>query len=80
MTFHFDHVFGDCEADAEDHINKGSVGFDFFHTFAEDGAVAVCQADLRGAAGYRTLVQALWTLGHLGEGHCEVSQQSSAEL
>jgi len=80
MTFHFDHVFGDKQADAEDHINSGSVGFDFFYAFAEQGVVDVCQADLRGAAGYRTLVHALWTLGHLGEGHCRVSQQSSIDL
>ena len=80
MTFHFDHLFGDSEADVEDHINTGSVGFDFFHTFAEDGAVDVCQTELKGAEGYRTLVHALWTLGHLGEGHCEVSEQSSLDL
>jgi len=80
MTFHFDHVFGDNEADAEDHINTGSVGFDFFYAFAEDGVVDVHQADLQGAEGYSTLVQALWTLGHLGEGHCEVSEQSSGGL
>jgi hypothetical protein len=77
MTFHLDHVFGDNQADEEDHINTGSVGFDFFGAFAEDGVVDVSQADLQDAEGYPTLVQALWTLGHLGEGHCAVSQQSS---
>lgn len=30
MTFHFDHVFGDIETGMDDHINTGSVGFDFF--------------------------------------------------
>jgi hypothetical protein len=80
MTFHFDHVFGDNEADAEDHINTGSVGFDFFYAFAENGVVDVCQEDLQGAEGYGTLVRALWTLGHLGEGHCGVSQQSSKDI
>ena len=77
MTFHYDHVFGDKQADAEDHINTGSVGFDFFYPFARDGVVDARQEDLQDAEGYRTLVQALWTLGHLGEGHCQVSQQSS---
>ncbi len=80
MTFHFDHLFGDNQADAEDHINTGSVGFDFFYPFARDGVVDVRQEDLQDAEGYRTLVQALWTLGHLGEGHCRVSQQSSLDL
>jgi hypothetical protein len=77
MTFHFDHVFGDHEAGMDDHINTGSVGFDFFYTFAGGGAVEVSQGEMKDAAGYQNLIQALWTLGHLGEGHCEVSQQSS---
>ena len=80
MTFHFDHVFGDIEAAAGDHINTGSVGFDFFHRFAEDGTVDVSQQQLRGAEGYHTLVEALWTLGHLGEGHCEATGQSSRDI
>jgi hypothetical protein len=77
MTFHLDHVFGDSNADEEDHINSGSVGFDFFYAFGDHGVVDVCQGDLKKAEGYSTLVQALWNLGHLGEGHCEVSQRSS---
>jgi len=80
MTFHFDHVFGDIGAPKDDHINTGSVGFDFFHAFARDGVVDVAQLELRNADGYRTLIHALWSLGHLGEGHCEVSEQSSSEL
>jgi hypothetical protein len=80
MTFHFDHIFGDIEADKDDHINTRSVGFDFFYPFAQDGVVDVRQEDLQDAEGYRTLVEALWTLGHLGEGHCEVSEQSSKDL
>jgi hypothetical protein len=79
MTFHFDHVFGDKEAGKADHINAGSVGFDFFNAFAEGGVVDVRQGQLKGAEGYDTLVRALWTLGHLGEGHCGVSGQTSVE-
>ena len=78
MTFHFDHIFGDSEAEAGDHINTGSVGFDFFRSFAEGRQVIVEQNEMRGADGYNTLVHAIWTLGHLGEGHCEVSKQTSA--
>ncbi len=80
MTFHFDHVFGDAEAPDDDHINTGSVGFDFFNAFAKDGKVDVSQADLKDAKNYNTLVKALWTLGHLGEGHCHCTNQSSAEI
>ncbi len=79
MTFHFDHIFGDKEAAADDHINTGSVGFDFFNQFAEDGKVNVSQGDMAGAEGYGTLVNAVWSLGHLGEGHCVCANQSSAD-
>jgi len=78
MTFHFDHIFGDQEAAANDHINTGSVGFDFFNQFAQNGKVHVCQSEMKSAACYDTLVRAIWTLGHLGEGHCDISNQSSA--
>jgi len=78
MTFHFDHIFGDQEAAADDHINTGSVGFDFFNQFTQNGKVDVRQSELKKAVGYDTLVRAIWTLGHLGEGHCDVANQSSA--
>ncbi|UCF95910.1 MAG: hypothetical protein JSV89_12060 [Spirochaetaceae bacterium] len=80
MTFHFDHVFGDSGAGEDDHINTGSVGFDFFYAYVSGGVVDVSQAELKDTEDYSALVQALWTLGHLGEGHCEVSQQSSREF
>lgn len=78
MTFHFDHIFGDKEAPEDDHINTGSVGFDFFKRFLKDGKVEVEQSEMKPEKDYKTLVEAIWTLGHLGEGHCEVSNQSSA--
>ena len=77
MTFHFDHIFGDIEAAQDDHINTGSVGFDFFRLFAEGNTVDVTQEEMKKTAGYSTLVKAVWSLGHLGEGHCDVSAQSS---
>ena len=80
MTFHFDHIFGDKEAPDDDHINTGSVGFDFFNPFSKEGKVDVIQEDMKTAKEFKTLVQAMWTLGHLGEGHCEVSNQSSADI
>jgi hypothetical protein len=77
MTFHFDHIFGDSEAASDDHINTGSVGFDFFYGFERGGSVDTTQSELKEAPEYPTLVRSIWTLGHLGEGHCEVSGQSS---
>lgn len=79
ITFHFDHLFGDNEAPQDDHVNTGAVGFDFFNDLAEHGVVNVTQARARSAEGYATLLKAIWTLGHLGEGHCAVSNQSSAK-
>lgn len=77
MTFHFDHIFGDAEAPADDHINTGSVGFDFFNQFAKDGTVAVHQKEMKDKDAYKTLIHAIWTLGHLGEGHCDVTEAST---
>ena len=79
MTFHFDHIFGDNEAPADDHINTGSVGFDFFNQFVKNGKVAIAQSDMTKSKGYDVLLKAIWTLGHLGEGHCECINQSSAD-
>lgn len=73
MTFHFDHIFGDIQAPENSHINTGSVGFDFFNKLAKDGTVDVCQKDLKDQKGYKTLIHAIETLGHLGEGHCEAT-------
>jgi hypothetical protein len=65
------------KASKDDHVNTGSVGFDFFHRFIEGDTVDVSQSEMKNSEGYSTLVEALWTLGHLGEGHCAVSNQSS---
>ena len=78
MTFHFDHIFGDKEAGAGDHINSGSVGFDFFNAHAKDGKVDITQGMLKNSPAYGTLIKAISTLGHLGEGHCEVSNMTSS--
>ena len=80
MTFHFDHIFGDKEAAITDHINTGSVGFEFFNTFSKDGKLEVTQEMLKNSAAYSVLIKAISTLGHLGEGHCEVSNMTSASL
>jgi hypothetical protein len=80
MTFHFDHIFGDAEAADDGHINTGAVGFGFFAEFAEDGEVSVSQAELSDAKGFAKLMRSVWSLGHLGEGHCACSNQTSAAL
>ncbi len=72
MTFHFDHIFGDIDADADDHVNTGSPGFDFFMSLSGEGRLTVEQDELKGSENYNLLIGSIETLGHLGEGHCEV--------
>lgn len=73
-TFHFDHLFGDAEAPAEDEINTGALGFEPFAALAQDGQLDVESATLQErlpAADYSKLLGILPSLGHVGEGHCE---------
>ncbi len=80
MNFHVDHIFGDIDADKDSHVNTESVGFDFFNNFKIDNEVIVTQSEMKEQIDYEKLVNAVWTLGHLGEGHCEASNQSSAGI
>lgn len=72
MTFHFDHIFGDIYADTDAHVNTGSSGFDFFIPFNNNGKLDVEQKQLNSIDGYNKLIKSIESLGHLGEGHCEV--------
>lgn len=75
-TFHFDHLFGDGEAPADDDINTGALGFDPLAALAQNGQVDVDSATLKeqlSEADYQTLMGILPSLGHVGEGHCEAS-------
>lgn len=72
-TFHFDHVFGDAGAPADDALNVGAVGFDPLAALAENGTLDVDMADLEAnlsAEEFAKLQSTLGTLGHVGEGHC----------
>jgi hypothetical protein len=73
-TFHFDHVFGDAETPLEDELNKGALGFEPLAALAQAGKLDMDQATLRqklSSSDYTTLINALDSLGHVGEGHCE---------
>ncbi len=75
MTFHWDHVFGDKNAAADTHINKGAVGFKYFEKFAENGKVVVGQDKLSKETDkddFKKLIKSLHGLGHSGEGHASV--------
>lgn len=73
-TFHFDHLFGDGGAPADDGINTGALGFDPLMGLAQNGVVNVDSAALQAGlseADYTTFLEILPSLGHVGEGHCE---------
>lgn len=73
-TFHFDHLFGDDNAPAEDDINQGALGFEPIAKLAQNGEVSLDSDDLQQTLNkddYETLLTLLPSLGHVGEGHCE---------
>ena len=72
-TFHFDHIFGDAEAETDEEINQGAIGFEPLAALAENGELNVDQTTLKSQLSeqdYQTLEKALIGLGHVGEGHC----------
>lgn len=72
-TFHFDHVFGDADAPADDALNVGALGFDPLAALSQDGSIETTTVDLESllsADEYERLMDTLATLGHVGEGHC----------
>lgn len=73
LTFHFDHLFGDAELEADETLNVFALGFDPLAELAEGGHLDVTSSELAaglGAEDYATWEEALATLGHVGEGHC----------
>lgn len=76
-TFHFDHLFGDGDAPADDDINTGALGFDPMAALAQDGQLNVTSEELQQQLSeeqYQTVLEILPSLGHVGEGHCEETQ------
>ena len=56
MTFHFDHIFGDFELPADDELNQGALGFEYFIDYADGTVADIDMGEMH--------------LGHVGEGHC----------
>ena len=76
-TFHFDHIFGDAQAAADDPLNVSALGFQPMATLAKDGKLEVDMATLKeklSERDYEKLEQAIASLGHVGEGHCRVGK------
>jgi len=75
-TFHFDHIFGDGSAPADDEINVGALGFEPLANLANNGTVELDESMWRSQLTpeeVQRLDKALDSLGHVGEGHCEQS-------
>ncbi|NER27475.1 MAG: DUF4382 domain-containing protein, partial [Symploca sp. SIO1C4] len=76
LTFHFDHLFGDRNAPADDEINTGALGFDALIALAKDQKLEVDGAQLKSglsAKKYKQLEDIISSLGHVGEGHCQAN-------
>lgn len=72
MTFHFDHIFGDNSLPANDDINISAVGFEPFAKLATNNSLVIDRAELEErltVEEYSRLVEMIFTLGHVGEGH-----------
>jgi hypothetical protein len=72
-TFHFDHLFGDGDAPADDEINTGALGFEPIAALSQNGQVSADLKTLDASLSQkdRELVDAILpSLGHVGEGHC----------
>ncbi|MEB3230941.1 MAG: DUF4382 domain-containing protein [Leptolyngbyaceae bacterium] len=77
MTLHFDHIFGDGEAPADDDINTGALGFDPLAAVAEGDTLTTDLATLQAklsSEDQALLTGAIAGLGHVGEGHCALTQ------
>lgn len=73
-TFHFDHVFGDGEAGADDPINTGALGFEPLAALATNNQLVIDETTLQSKLSpedYQTFSKAIANLGHVGEGHCQ---------
>lgn len=81
-TFHFDHIFGDGSAPADDEINVGALGFEPLAKLANNGTVELEESMWRSQLSPEEVErfdQALNSLGHVGEGHCEQSEMLATQ-
>ena len=80
MTFHLDHLFGDLQLPLNNHVNKQSIGFDPLSVYLLNDKIEIDQAELQRDFPpelYQKFISSIHTLGHNGEGHCEVLTAST---
>ena len=75
-TFHFDHVFGDGESDPDDYLNVNALGFEPLAQLASANDLTIDDETLTkklSPEDQEKLTNAIISLGHVGEGHCKVT-------
>ena len=73
-TFHFDHLFGDSNANPDEEINTEALGFAPLAAIATAGKVEVDMETFKkklSPTNYEKFMAILPSLGHVGEGHCD---------
>jgi hypothetical protein len=79
-TFHFDHIFGDQDTPMDDALNADALGFQPLADLAENESLEINQATLKtklSPEDYGKLEKAIASLGHVGEGHCQIKNDES---
>ncbi|MGF1540580.1 MAG: DUF4382 domain-containing protein [Pleurocapsa sp.] len=74
-TFHFDHIFGDNDAPADDALNVEALGFEPLANLASGNSLNLDESTMSDGLSpenYQKLTKAIAGLGHVGEGHCAV--------
>ena len=77
-TFHFDHIFGDAKAPVGDALNQDALGFQPLADLTISQSLELDEQDLSSSLSsqnYQKLTEAVLGLGHVGEGHCVISNQ-----
>ncbi len=72
MTFHFDHIFGDGDLQADDGLNTAALGFAPFAALVENGQIDISGENIESgfsSEDYGKYLDIIPTLGHVGEGH-----------
>ena len=80
-TFHFDHIFGDAETPMSEALNQDALGFQPLANLSENGQLKLNMAMLKQQLepqDYSKLEKAIVSLGHVGEGHCKIDNESLA--
>lgn len=76
ITFHFDHLFGDGERPPEDELNQKALGFQPLVDLTTEDRLQLDEdvlASELSPENYQKLTKAIAGLGHVGEGHCAIS-------